>query len=164
MTISTGLQEKVVGQLTQESNLCRELLTALSDERTALERRDFDAFSQSVQTKQACAAGLEHSEQKLFHLMAGAGFSENRDGFMNFLESLDPGSDRSGIHDTWNQLHLLMTDCQKQNRINGQIINASMHNTQQALDILNGRDLHASTYDQSGKTSDNGDNASLVVA
>lgn len=164
MTIAHAVQQKIAKLLRQETALCSALITALNEERHALEKRDFDAFNQSVQDKQQCATDLDAVEKVLFQLLATAGFSENRSGFHQFLEVLQSEEDPLAIHALWDELHMLMTDCRKQNQINGQIINVSMVATQQTLNILNGRDLHSTTYDQSGKPTDIDGNHKLAIA
>jgi flagellar biosynthesis/type III secretory pathway chaperone len=156
---------KIIADLLQEEHgLCQQLLQALNAEFDALKQRDADLFNQVLTKKQAATAQLEQNETALFEILQVEGFSQSKDGLETFFSSLDDKSDQFGILHTWNELRKLIVECQNQNQINGRILNISLVNIQQALNLLNGRDANPGLYNDTGKSDDSDSNQSLAIA
>ena len=64
----------------------------------------------------------------------------------------DPLNDDPQLSALWQELMTLATQCAEQNRINGSVIDVNFRQSQQALDILQGKSGKAELYDQSGQT------------
>lgn len=151
--------------LRHELALCQVLHQALLAEFEALKKRDdVSEFAEVIEQKHACVAQLETNEKGLFTLISAAGFDQTKQGLQAFLDSIDSRHDAFAIKPAWTELRTLIVECQRQNQVNGRILNISLINTQQALNLLSGRDANPSVYDNHGKTSDKDPNQSIAVA
>lgn len=164
MESQKSLQQQMGALLEQESQLCTRLLSALNAELEALKLRDTSALEHAVEDKQGCVSALELNEQALFQLLSHSGFSGDANGFQQFLDSLAASGDPCNIRNQWEILNGKIAQCRDLNQVNGRILNVSMANTQQVLNLLNGRDPVTSSYNHSGKADDNDSNHSLAIA
>lgn len=162
---STASLKQVVELLQHELTLCQELLTILQREFDVLKRRgEVSEFDAVIQQKQECAAQLEKNELELFRIITADGFSQSKQGLQDFLDSIDVASDSHNIKPTWVELRTRIVECQRQNQVNGRILNISLINTQQALNLLCGRDISPPVYDNQGKATDKDSNHSIAIA
>jgi flagella synthesis protein FlgN len=161
---SHNSSQQIAQRLDQESQLCTRLLSALNAEHEALKLRDTSALDRAVQDKEACVSELEQNELALFQILSHCGFSNDTNGFQQYLDSLSGNDDPYNIRSRWKTLSGQIAECRQLNQVNGRILNASLANTQQLLNLLNGREPDVGTYKPSGKTDDGDNNHSLAIA
>jgi flagellar biosynthesis/type III secretory pathway chaperone len=137
--------------LQQEQAYASRLLDVLKAEHEALARRDTDALQQSVADKQELLAQLEASHGRRLQLMHDTGLDAGRDGFDALLSlCAEHGHD---LHSSWNALKEVLASCQRQNQVNGAILESSRRTTHRALSVLLGGQADSpELYNQSGKS------------
>ena len=162
---STVSLKHVSELIQQELKLCQSLHDILLAEFAALKQRD-DAASldKVIQEKLECTLALEKNENDLFRIITAEGFTQSKQGLQDFLDSIESDSDTFNIKPAWLELRAMVVNCQRQNQVNGRILNISMINTQQALNLLSGREHNPPTYDNQGKTRDKDSSESIAVA
>jgi flagellar biosynthesis/type III secretory pathway chaperone len=136
------LQNPVLLQL--EASLQREiqaggqLIEALRREHQALSANNIDRLNEAVAQKAGLVAAMEDCDRDRTALLRAAGFDADRTAIDRLLDRYDPQR-RSGIPRAWTRLLEIGADCQRQNLINGIIIQAGQQHTRQALAILRGQ-------------------------
>ena len=132
--------------LTQTQGLRRQL----DDEAAALAANDVETLESAVTAKNASVGKLEQLEQQRQRLLETAGFSGNRYGANACIEWCD---ENDKLAQLWRQLLDEVQTCQRQNSVNGTLVQFSRRNVQQLLDILRGQLPSGRLYDPSGDTS-----------
>ena len=127
-------QNQIGELLRQETGLSSQLLEILQSENQALSANDLDIIQQIAQDKQQIVDTLESLDQQRELQLQKAGFDIDKNGMKDFLKQCD---DR--LNQDWQQLMTVITKCQRQNEVNGIIINAASHHAKDALSILKGQ-------------------------
>jgi flagellar biosynthesis/type III secretory pathway chaperone len=122
----------------------------LEDEAAALTANDVGNLESAVAAKNASVHELEQREQQRQRLLETAGFSGNRYGTNACIEWCDEDDNVARL---WQQLLDDVQTCQRQNRVNGTLVQFSRRHVQQLLDILRGQLQSGRLYDPSGDTS-----------
>lgn len=135
----------------QEQEAAARLFAVLQTEHEAIARRDTDALQQAVADKQALLNQLENSHNRRLQLMQAAGLNSGPDGFDIMLERCAASG-----HDLflrWNDLKESLVSCQRQNQLNGAVLESSRRSTHRALSILlGGQGDSSELYNQAGKS------------
>ena len=163
MTTTAGL-ENIATLLKLEHSLCQQLHQALVAEYDALKQRDHESFDEIVLKKQEYASKLDDNEKALFDVLASEGFGHSQEGLQAFMDSLTDKPDPHDIKTIWSELHPVLQECQKQNQVNGRILNLSLINVQQAVNLLKGQSGNSGMYNNSGKVDGQDDNHSIAIA
>ena len=121
----------------------------LEAEATALAANDLANLESAVAAKNASVQELELLELQRQRLLETAGFSGNRYGTEACIEWCDENHDVARL---WQKLLEEARTCQRQNRVNGMLVQFSRRNVQQLLDILRGQPQAGRLYDPSGDT------------
>lgn len=135
---STQQQSRINELLQQEIRLSQQLLEILQSENQALQSNDHDAIQQLIPNKQQAIDSLESLVQQRQSLLKDAGFSADKKGMDSFIRQCG-GISRGLLEQYRHQLITVASSCQRQNEINGIIINASSRYTKNALSILKGQ-------------------------
>lgn len=137
--------------LQQEQEAATRLFAVLKAEHEAIARRDTDTLQQVVADKQALLTQLEDSHSQRLQLMQAAGLNSDRDGFDTLLgRCTASGHD---LHSSWSELKGSLTSCQRQNQLNGAVLESSRRSTHRALSILLGGQADSpELYNQTGKS------------
>lgn len=115
-----------------------QLLEALQREHRALAARDLAGLDAAVAQKAELVAVMEDCGRERAELLRAAGFTADRAAIDALLDRHDPQR-RSPVQRDWNRLLEIGAECQRQNLINGIIIQAGEQQTRQALAILRGQ-------------------------
>lgn len=128
------------------------LLTVLVTEHEAIARRDTDALQQAVADKQTLLAQLEVSHGCRLQLLQTAGLQAGTEGFDTLLAGCSGGQGHVELASLWTRTKTALESCQRQNQINGAVLESSRRATHRALSILLGGQAEASElYNQLGK-------------
>jgi len=149
--------------LQQALVLVEHLHRALREEHSALSSNNLPEFEASIQKKIAHTTALETLEQTIFSLLRNAGFSWDRNGLTQYVNTLDSPEERRSILNYWEKLRDAIVQCQTQNQINGRILNIASLNIRQALEVLTGQKL-GNTYRADGKSNNGGGNDKIAIA
>lgn len=136
--------------LRQELEAAVRLRVVLGTEHEAIARRDTDTLQQAVAEKQELLAHLERSHKQRLALLSASGMDADPDGFVTLLaRCADSGHDWSS---RWDELKETLIACQRQNQVNGAVLENSRRATHQALSILLGGQADSpELYNQAGK-------------
>ncbi len=147
--------------LQQEQAAVQQLLATLQQEHQALGARDVDAIDQAVAAKEQQLAQLGQLAQQRNQLLEQAGVSADKEGFSQFIASEPSGK----LKQRWDELETLLRECQRQNQINGSLLETGRQVSQELLSILTGQDFGKNElYNQRGRTSSAmGQNTSFKV-
>jgi flagella synthesis protein FlgN len=141
-----------LGQLLQqEKEAAVRLFAVLKAEHEAIARRDTDTLQRVVGDKQALLSQLEDSHSQRLQLMQAAGLNSDPDGFDALLgRCAVSGHD---FYSTWFELKESLISCQRQNQLNGAVLESSRRSTHRALSILLGGQADSpELYNQTGKS------------
>ncbi len=140
----------VLRQLLDEELACSSrLLDALRKEETTIAARDPDALSAVVAEKDGLLAQMESSHKRRTELMQQAGASTDAAAFSALVASCGDGV----IEQLWSKLRESLQACQRQNNINGRVLESSRRNVQRALAILlGGQPDGTELYNQHGRS------------
>lgn len=134
----------------QEQDSSSRLLDCLRAEHEAINRHDTDALQQVVADKQMFLARLETSHAQRMQLIRDAGLTSDLDGFDELLaQCVTCGHD---LNARWAELKDVLASCQRQNQVNGAVLESSRRTTHRALSILLGGQVDGpELYNQAGK-------------
>lgn len=129
---------------------CRELSSALDDETTALAARDTTALEAAVAAKRQMVVALDRCNASRVALLESHGFGGDLDGMEQCLRSCDQDG---RIRASWKSLLSLLEVCQRQNIVNGGVVEVNQRQVERALSILSGNDIHhTELYDPKGRS------------
>jgi len=136
--------------LQQELEAAVRLRVVLTTEHEAIARRDTDTLEQAVAEKQALLTQLEQSHKQRLALLSASGLDADPDGFATLLaRCAGSGYDWSS---RWEELKENLIACQRQNQVNGAVLENSRRTTHRALSILLGGQTDSpELYNQTGK-------------
>jgi len=149
--------------LKQALESVEQLHRALREEHTALTSNNLPAFEASIQKKIAHTSYLESIEQEIFSLLHNVGYSWDKSGLTNYVETLNSPAEKRSILRHWEKLRDAILQCQTQNQVNGRILNIASLNIRQALEVLTGH-KSGNTYSADGKAKDGGSNDKIAIA
>ncbi len=143
---------ELIGRLLREElESSARLLAVLKTEHEAIAQRDTDTLQQVVADKQQLLEQLDGCHGRRVQLMQDAGLASGRESFENILsQCADAGSD---LASGWSEVKDMLLACQRQNQINGTVLESSRRTTHQALGILlGGQGDDTELYNQAGKS------------
>lgn len=124
-----------------------ELLKLLASELSALKTRDAQALPRLAKAKHSSIQLLEQIETRRRTLLKSNGYGTDHEGMAQCVEEL--GHD--ALLTKWQGLVKLLDHLQRQNRINGSVVNLTHHFVERSLHILQGREQEGRLYDPSGQ-------------
>lgn len=126
------LSTTLFGKLKQELALLGQLEAVLAQEFTALEQKNTDEVTKNSNKKQELVAQLEQQGQERLGILQQAGVASGKEGLDEILRSESSGELKS----LWGELETTLLRCQKQNQVNGILLEKGRQQTQQMLNIL----------------------------
>lgn len=131
-----------LGQLTQ-------LETVLDQENLALQQRDADVLLSNAKEKQRLIVLIESLGRERLGLLSGADLGQGKEAILAFVNG------EPQLRSQWDELEAVLTRCQKQNQVNGMLLEKGKKQTQQLLGILLGETTRKDTelYNAKGSTS-----------
>jgi flagella synthesis protein FlgN len=152
----------IVGFVEREIKLVSALLDVLRQEYAAMANNELPALETQVNKKQELVKNIQENEQNFARQMENTGISLDQQGINTALEGVDPRVKQKVIA-FWDELRDLAEECQRQNEINGRVLEINKINTQRLLNILRGQMPETqTTYGPSGKTNSKSESKSLV--
>lgn len=147
----TNTAKDIVVLLEQENSLSSKLLSALQKEHEALSKNEFSLFTEAVTDKIELLSQIEITENQLSSV-----FKQNSISFdVQGIKTLAIKYPQYGTQITkiWQQLRIIAVQSQKQNHINGIMLEANQAYIRRVLNILRGQTSHAEgLYGPSGKS------------
>lgn len=145
----SALQLKFVETLQNELAHMSRLEAVLKVEKTALEQRNVDLLKKNTQEKQSLISSIESLSQERSNLLQAAGVAPDKASVLAFIQA------QPALKAKWDELEAVLERCQKQNQVNGMILEKGKQQTQELLNILlgEGQRKGAEVYDAKGTTS-----------
>ena len=140
-----------------------ELAQVLHGEFDALTNNDMEAIQQAADAKSRLTDLLNDLENERTTLLRSAGLDLNKTGVMAYLMRHDSGQP-SELTALWQKIEQLTRSCEKQNKINGVIIEKNRRRTEAAMNILRGQPTDNELYSSAGSKVTNRQQQSLAKA
>ncbi|MFV2056046.1 MAG: flagella synthesis protein FlgN [Thiohalomonadales bacterium] len=137
---------------------------ALRDEQSALSNNNLPVFEKSVERKISHTGTLEAIEKSIFCLLDDSGYTMDKSGIADYIATCHNKTEENTIKALWKDLAKTLVECQKQNQINGRILNSASVNIRQALEILTGKRGTSKTYSSQGKQAKDDNSNSIAIA
>ncbi len=143
------LQARFAQILQSELDQLLLLEAVLGQEHEGLKLRDADAIAKNTKQKQDLISAIEALGRERQGLLQGAGLGNDQEATLAFIDA------EPQLRSKWDELEAVLLRCQKQNQINGMLLEKGKQQTQQILGILLGEGSRKETelYDAKGSTS-----------
>lgn len=128
------------------------LQQTLQDEFNALSSQDMAAIAQAAQHKTRLTQLLDDLERERASVLRAAGLDLNSAGITAYLNRYTTPHHQNELAQLWQQIEQLTRDCERQNQINGLIIEQSRRRIKNALTILHGQLPGNELYSATGST------------
>lgn len=137
-----GLLHDLAACLQREIRLGEQLLEAMRREHKALTTRDTALLNEAVAHKSELITAMQVCGGERNSLLHAEGMGTDRTAMDRLLDRHD-AQRHSGLRRDWARLLEIGAECQRQNLINGVIIQAGQQQIRQALAILRGQPVVA---------------------
>ncbi len=140
---------KLLPLLHEISSYLNQLLNALINEHQALSENNHQSIEAIAKEKIILMEQLEDLDKERRNLLEKAGLDLEATGIKDFFNN--SSSPRAPIMKSiWEKISKLTRDCEKQNNINGMIIENNKQHTENALSILQGKQQNTELYSNKG--------------
>lgn len=130
--------------LQQDTQLSRQLLELLEQERLCLEQRQYEHYEPLLSEKQRLLGALEHGVQARRRWLRGMGFADDAAA----LRAAEQAGD--AVARRWHEAAQCWRECQSANQINEQVCQRTRVVVERVLDLLRGEPGQGATYDARG--------------
>ncbi len=148
---NTVMTRNISPLLEDIANYLEQLFHALENEYRALSENDIQAIESIAQEKIILMEQLEDLNKERRALLEAAGLDLDANGIDDFLNS-STITDKPKLKTLWNDISNLSKQCEKQNNINGIIIENNKRHTENALSVLQGKQQTAELYSNKGQS------------
>ena len=158
------ISSKTIQPLLQEiSSYLQQLLLALNKEHQALSDNDLKSVQTIAEEKILLMEHLDDLNKERRSLLEDAGLDITSTGIEDFfLNSNSPRAPQ--MKALWGEISNLSRQCDKQNNINGIVIEANRRHTENALSILQGKSQNTELYSKKGASIKASHNQTLLRA
>ena len=160
---NTVTSKNILPLLQEISSYLQQLLDALHSEHAALSKNDLKAVQSISEEKILLMEHLEDLNKERRTLLENAGLDITSTGIGDFLQnSKSPRAPL--IKSLWKEISNLSNQCDKQNNINGIVIESNKRHTENALSILQGKQQNTELYSKKGESIKASHNQTLLRA
>jgi len=148
---SNSVEKALSDVLTQEKDCLEQLNSLLAIENKMIAERNIKEMDHLLDQKLPLLSKLEQQDKQRQQIFAQhTGLSYEHTAFSVFIEQYPAQT----IQQLWHSIKKLLTECKKQNELNGRIITVKKDNTEKLLQILLGKPANqtSSTYSNLGQT------------
>lgn len=154
---------KLIPLLNEISSYLNQLLNALVNEHDALSNNNLPKIESIAQEKIILMEHLEDLDKERRSLLKSSGFDLNSTDLDELFQN--NSSPRAPLmKSAWEQISKLTRACDRQNNINGIIIENNKRHTENALSILQGRQQTTELYSNKGTSIKMPKNQTLIRA
>ncbi|MDH5784968.1 MAG: flagellar protein FlgN [Chromatiales bacterium] len=138
----------ILGMIQDELQQLEQLGAVLQKEHLALQRRDTSALNSATSEKDKLVAALRSRGRARMELLITMGVATDQQSIQCYVASMPQ------LMESWQMLERSLLECQKQNQINGMLLEKGRKQTQSLLALFLGDQMRkAETYDARGYTS-----------
>ncbi len=143
--------QKMFSLLQEIASYLEQLQQALKNEYQALSDNNMPAIETIAREKTVLMDSLEDLDKERRNILSSAGLNLRATGIEDFLQN-DNSGQAAELKTTWTKIADLTRQCEKQNNINGIIIENNKQHTENALSILQGKQQGTELYSRQGKS------------
>lgn len=159
------LPSELEAVLDTTGTLLARLYQVLEDEHAALRDNAMSALEAAIAEKQQLCERIDAEENRRSQLAVEAGFTADTTGMAGLIGKLEQQfGPVPGIVQRWQALQQLLHKCERQNHINGLLLERNRHRAQSLLTLLQGGGQGQELYDPRGATVRLRNRASLARA
>jgi flagellar biosynthesis protein FlgN len=147
--------------LAQDSSAVTQLTSLLLGERKLLEQRQHQGMQEIVDQKDQHLDALSFNVKKRAQLLKSVGLAQTPAGWEQLLTS-HPAT--QALVTEWRALNDAFVACQKENEINGRMINRSKQTLTHLLNLIRGQVVVPSLYTQKGTATNQSNSHTMVKA
>lgn len=160
---NTVTSSKILPILQEISSYLQQLILALNNEHTALSENNLEAVQTIAEEKILLMEHLEDLNKERRTVLEVAGLDITSTGIGDYFENTkSPRAPQ--MKALWSEISNLTSQCDKQNNINGIIIESNKRHTEKALSILQGKQQNTDLYSKKGETVKSPQNQTLLRA
>jgi flagellar biosynthesis/type III secretory pathway chaperone len=157
--------EKLQQLMQSEYSALENLHATLLHEKEALENNQIDNITQIAEQKSRQVEDFPNLVSQRAELLHNAGFNNTQADIEQAIEQAPTDELRSQLHGLLQQNLELMESCQKQNQVNGVVIEVGRQSTSFILDLLQKPASEtATTYNKKGQTNQSNGKPPLAKA
>jgi len=157
------ISDKLSPLLEEITSYLNQLLEALHSEYQILTSNNLDLINEVSQNKILLMEHLEDLNKERLSILKTAGIESDSRSMESFFDN-HPEQQIALLKKTWHQISKLTTDCEKQNNLNGMIIESNKRHTENALSVLQGKQQGTELYTKKGSTIKSQNKQTLVRA
>ena len=154
---------KLLPLLQEISSYLSQLLAALKNEHQALSENNMQAIESIANEKILLMEHLEDLNKERRLILEAAGLNLTATGIDDFFQNNNSPRAQQ-MNTAWKEISGLTTECEKQNNINGIIIESNKRHTETALSILQGKQQSSELYSKKGIAVKDSKNQTLIRA
>lgn len=143
--------QKMFSLLKEITSYLEQLQQALINEHQALTDNNMQAIELVARDKTILMETLEDLDKERRKILSAAGLNLKATGIEDFLQQNNAGQ-TTELKAIWLKIAELTRQCEKQNNINGIIIENNKQHTENALSILQGKQQNTELYSRQGKS------------
>ncbi len=151
MRPTTAITTKITPLLEETASYLEQLFQALLNENKALADDNIQAVQEIAQEKVLLMEQLEDLNKERRSLLETAGLDLSATGIDDFFSN-NSITKSSGLSALWKTIATLSKQCEKQNNINGIVIENNKRRTESALSILQGKQQTTELYSNKGQS------------
>lgn len=165
MTVALNPQNarQLLQLLEQDKQVSQRLIALLSEERAALEKRDYSRYHELIEQKKEVLLSLDKVDRDRRVLMESMGYSVDKDGMEALISQL-PAAWQARFQTLWSELTSNLATCRHLNEVNGRILNHAQQAIERLMSFLRGVSPQQSIYNRQGKKGLLAGNRSLAMA
>jgi len=149
--------------LQEISSYLQQLFMALSKEHKILSENDIQSVQTIAEEKILLMEHLEDLNKERRALLETAGLDITSTGISDFFQS-SKSPRAPQMKALWEEISAFSNKCEKQNNINGIVIEANKRHTENALSILQGKQQKTELYSKKGASIKSSHNQTLLRA
>jgi len=149
--MSNVTQERSINHiLIQEADTLTTLLSLLQKESTLLSENNPEALAGIANDKKKILGTLELLERERISSFSSQGKQASQHEFEEYVDQLHEDT-QGQLANNWQHVKSLGIQCQRQNLVNGNVIECNRQATEQLLSLLHGSEKGDVTYGPSGR-------------
>lgn len=160
---NTATSSNILPLLEEISSYLQQLLNALNNEHKALSENDHKSLHEISEEKILLMEHLEDLNKERRVILENAGLDITSTGIEDFFQNTTSAK-APHMKALWAEVSKVTRQCDKQNNINGIIIEANKRHTENAISILQGKQQNTELYSKNGESIKSSHKQTLIRA
>lgn len=161
--ITPQFAQQLLAVLSRHLEGTKRLLQYLDAEKSAIEKRDYDAYYAIVENKKQTLVSIESTERERHSLLHSIGYEIDKAGFEAFVRKI-PATWQTRFNDVWNNLSQNLKRCRDLNEVNGKVLLHAQLASERLLQVIKGVRPNETVYRANGRAHAGASHRSLATA